>query len=260
MFFRRDKDLPAISIGITTFEHRFFQYFKPLLAAIRSADPDVEVIVAVNGEHNLLFSERYRTQMLAFLATVPRVYPIFFPMFRGVAKLWNTIIVHASEDHILLINDDLMISRSFVGDVRKYLKKLNYSSFTINKSWSHFLVSREEIDELGYFDERLLGIGEEDGDLEWRYFQKFRRKFANVFLRGVNNFAEESVQSYKPANISCHSGTKYSAFNREFMFQTKYRPDAKGYQGMFDFPHVVVDPCEQQYPYERFFRKYRSRL
>lgn len=259
MFFKK-APLPEISIGITTFEHRFEQYFKPLLAKLRQADPQTEIIVAVNGEHRRPFSEEYRAGIMSFLATMPRVFPVFFPSFRGVAKLWNSIIIHAGEDHVLMLNDDIMIDDDFLADVRKNVNKYKDRTFTINNSWSHYLVSRKEIDELGYFDERLLGIGEEDGDISWRYFQLYGRNILNCKMKGVRNFAEDSVYSYKPVNIDCHSGTKYSQFNREFMFHTKYRADKSGHQGMFDSPHVLQDPGQRQYPNESFYRDNRHNL
>jgi hypothetical protein len=45
----------------------------------------------------------------------------------------------------------------------------------MNKSWSHFLISRQEIDELGYFDKRILGLGEEGGNMTWRYIRQYKR-------------------------------------------------------------------------------------
>lgn len=86
---------------------------------------------------------------------------------------------------------------------------------------SYFLVSRTEIDELGYFDERLFGIGEEDGDITWRYFHRYGREIPSVSMKGTLNYAEEAVRAYKPVNIQTHSGTKYSLFNRRFMFTEK---------------------------------------
>jgi glycosyltransferase involved in cell wall biosynthesis len=251
----------AISIGITTFAARFEEYFKPLLTKIREIDSDIEIVVAVNGEHKVKFDEAYRQNILAFLASQKNVFPVFFPTFRGLAKLWNTIIIHASHDYILLLNDDIMIdSDNFLINIEKKLRRNNFLSFTINRSWSHFLLSRKEIDDLGYFDERLLGIGEEDGDITWRYYSKFGRTIADYNIRGVKNYAEETVYSYKPANIACHSGTKYSQFNRDFMFSHKYRPYSDGYKGMFAVPVSLQDPCPVQYPNEKFYRTNRDKL
>lgn len=44
-------------------------------------------------------------------------------------------------------------------------------------------------------------------------------------MKSFINYAEETVNSYTPTNIKCHRGSKYSLFNREFMFAEKYHPD-----------------------------------
>ncbi len=249
-----------ITIGITTFADRFEKYFKPLLKHIREFDRHTEIIAAINGEHNQTFNEEYRHNILSFLSSQQNAFPIMFPIFRGVSKLWNSIIIHATHDYILMLNDDIMInSPTFVQDIKKHLVLNNYRSFTINKSWSHFLISREEIDYLGYFDERFLGIGEEDGDISWRYFHEYRRQLTNYKIKYFDNFAEETVNSYKPVNIKCHSGTKYSRFNRNFI-QQKYKNDQYGIPGLFGEPVRLADPGPEQYPNERFYRQNNDKL
>ncbi|MFW8601949.1 glycosyltransferase family 2 protein [Desulfobacterota bacterium M19] len=250
----------SITIGITTFADRFDKYFKPLLNRINEFENNTEIIVAVNGEHDQAFNEEYRQKILTFLASHQNVFPIMFPVFRGVSKLWNSIIIHATNNYILMLNDDIMInSPTFIKDVKRYIILNNYRSFTINKSWSHFLISRAEIDYLGYFDERLLGIGEEDGDISWRYFHEYRRQLADYKIKYFDNFAEETVSSYKPINIECHSGTKYSRFNRNFI-QKKYKNDPYGIPGLFGQPVRLADPGPEQYPNEWFYHQNKNKL
>lgn len=253
-------DPADISIGITTFEDRFDKYFAPLLARIRECAGN-EIVVAVNGEHERAFGEEYRRRVLEYLSRHRDVYPIVFPRFRGLSKLWNSIIVHATGDYILMLNDDVMIERpDFMDRVGAALRRNGGRTFVINRSWSHFLVSRAEIDELGYFDERLLGIGEEDGDITWRYVHRYGREIRNVSLKEFVNYAEETVRTYKPVNIQTHSGTKYSLFNRRFLFTEKYEPNPEGIKGMFGEPFISKDPGKEQYPNERFYRRRRKEL
>jgi predicted glycosyltransferase involved in capsule biosynthesis len=154
-----------------------------------------------------------------------------------------------------MLNDDVMIERQgFMEEVCSALRRNGGRSFLINRSWSHFVLCREEIDELGYFDERLLGIGEEDGDMTWRYIRMYGREIPSVRLKGFVNYAEETVRAYKPLNIKTHSGTKYSLFNRSFMFEEKYEPNPEGIKGMFDEPVALKNPGKEQYPNERFYR------
>lgn len=256
----RDIGPDDITIGITTFEHRFDRYFVPLLDRIRKYAEN-EIIVAVNGEHERAFDEEYRRRILESIARHRNVFPVVFPRFRGLSKLWNSIIVHATGDHVLMLNDDVMIDRpGFMEDVRSALGRNGGRTFLINRSWSHFVVSRAEIDALGYFDERLLGIGEEDGDMTWRYIERFGSEIPGVKIRGFVNYAEETVRTYTPVNIRTHSGTKYSLFNRRFMFSEKYEASPDGIRGMFDEPFALRDPGGRQYPNERFYRSRKKEL
>lgn len=227
----RSGDLPGgppdiragdISIGITTFEHRFERYFVPLLERIREYAGN-EIIVAVNGEHEREFGEEYRRRVLECIAGHKNVYPVMFPRFRGLSKLWTSVIIHATHDHVLMLNDDIMIRKPrFLVDVCAALRRNGGRTFVINRSWSHFVVSREEI------DERLLGIGEEDGDIIWRYMKRYGREIPSFPIKGFENYAEETVRSYQPVNIQTHSGTEYSLFNRKFMFSEKYEATPDG--------------------------------
>lgn len=249
-----------LSIGITTFEHRFERYFVPLLERIREYAGN-EVIVAINGEHEREFGEEYRGRVLECIARHRNVYPVVFPRFRGLSKLWNTVIVHATGDPILMLNDDIMIrSPRFIENVCAALNRNEGRTFVINRSWSHFVVSREEIDALGYFDERLLGIGEEDGDITWRYRRRYGREIPSFTVKGFENYAEETLRTYKPVNIQTHSGTKYSLFNRKFIGSEKYEASPDGWKGMFDEPVALKDAGKDQYPNERFYRSRKKEL
>lgn len=249
-----------VTIGITTFEARFERYFVPLLKQIREYS-DNEIVVAVNGENNREFGEEYRNKFLRFIADCDKTYPIFFPRFRGLSKLWNSIAIHATHDHILMLNDDIMIDNpGFMSDVCNSICRNEGKTFLINRSWSHFLINRDELDTLGYFDERLLGIGQEDGDITWRYIKQYGEAIPSFKMRGFQNYSEETVRSYKPVNVRTHSGTKYSLFNKQFIHEEKYSPVSDGIQGMFDTAVILKDPGERQYPNERFYRLRRKEL
>lgn len=83
---------PAISpfsIAIVTYNQRFGKFFVPLLRQIREHF-DGEIIVGINGNHGQKFDEEYRVKMLQLLAKYEGVFPIFFPTFRGLPKIWNS--------------------------------------------------------------------------------------------------------------------------------------------------------------------------
>lgn len=259
--FRKQPVRYKISIGITTFEARFDEYFVPLISKLNGYDNYHEIIVTINGENNRDFGEAYRKRILEFISSKSRIYPVLFPSFRGLSKLWNTIIIHSTNDHILILNDDIMITQSaYIDKIGRAIRKNHGKSFLINDSWSHFVVNKKEIEELGYFDERLLGIGEEDGDMAWRYIKKYREPIKKYSMSEFVNYAGETVDSYKPINIKCHSNTKYSLFNRHFIYNCKYRPDSKGIKGMFDYPVELNDPGPEQYPNENFYQKHKNEL
>jgi GR25 family glycosyltransferase involved in LPS biosynthesis len=249
-----------ITIGIATFERRFEDYFVPLLTKIRSLENNAEIVVAVNGEHGRGFGEDYRRRILEFISRHQKIFPIFFPTFRSLSKLWNTILIHASNEIVLMLNDDTLISDGkFMNKISSILKKNGGRSFLINHSWSHFVARREEIADLGYFDERLLGIGEEDGDMTWRYIREYGAPMKSHTIKGFTNYAEDTM-AQQPENIKCHSGSKYSLFNQRFVHEKKYEVSAQGIKGMFDTPMEMKDEGPDQYPNERFFREHSDEL
>ena len=258
--FRKGKNPFQISMGIATFEKRFEEYFVPLLTRIRAFEMDAEIVVAINGDHKKTFGEDYRRRMLKFLSTHQNTFPIFFPTFRSLSKLWNTILIHASNEIVLMLNDDTLITDGkFMNKISSILKKNGNRSFLINRSWSHFVARKEEIANLGYFDERLLGIGEEDGDMAWRYIQEHGIPMASHKIRGFKNYAEDTM-AQQPENIACHGNSKYSLFNRRFVHEKKYVASDQGIKGMFDEPMEMEDKGPEQYPSERFYRDHSDEL
>ncbi len=249
-----------ISIGISTFEKRFEDYFVPLLTKIRSFEPDAEIVVAINGEHQRAFGEGYRRRILEFISTQKKTFPIIFPVFRSLSKLWNTILIHTTGDFVLMLNDDTLITdENFMRKIMNILKKNRGRSFLINRSWSHFVARVEEMADLGYFDERLLGIGEEDGDMTWRYIHKYGAPMESHSIRGFKNYAEHTMVQ-QPENIKCHSSSKYSLFNRRFVHEQKYVVSPHGIKGMFDAPMEMKDEGPDQYPNERFYQEHKHEL
>jgi hypothetical protein len=249
-----------LSVGITTFKRRFKTYFVPLLDKIKAISPEIEVIVAINGEHGIPLDEEYRSMVLKYIAVQRNVVPIMFPCFRGLAKLWNNIIITASNDYILVLNDDTQITEeAFFQRLIAYLMQNKFRSFKINGCWSHVLLNKWEVDQVGYFDERLLGIGEEDHDFEWRYGKILKREFVSYKLSGIKNCCD---MSYAPANIRIGLFNKYSHFNNHFIFNEKYQidPDKGIRHGAWPERLVPLLDNKNQYPYEKFFRDRKFEL
>ncbi len=247
------------SIVITTFDQRFDPFLKPLISSIKTLRPAIEVLVMVNGPANAHFDPVYRSAILQFLAMQEKCFPTLFPNFQALAKLWNRGAITATNNHVLVLNDDLEIDCSlhpnFFDAFEKVLETEN-RTFKINGSFSHFCLNKEELIDVGFFDERLLGIGEEDGDFTWRYFATYGQNISSINLPGITNVQSSLADSGFVKGIR-----HYAKFNRDFIKNDKYQEVLfGGYKGMFDKRSKKKLADEVQYPYERFYLKNRHKL
>jgi hypothetical protein len=232
-------------IGIVSFNKRFDSYFKPLIKFIKD-NSDLEVVVCINGSLREDFDQQYRKELLNLLSEYNKVYPMVFTSFRSLSKLWNNLIINSTKDNILILNDDVKIyDKKFFQDVED---NLSNDLFTINGSWSHFVANRTQMIELGFFDERLLGVGEEDGDMVFRYINKYKQYPKNIISQNLLNISSNENQDNMKKGIG-----KYSLFNRAFMFDHKYSTNPNGIKGMFDYPVIQNIPDANLYPYEKFY-------
>ena len=75
------------------------------------------------------------------------------------------------------------------------------------------MINRTELIEVGFFDERLLGLGEEeDGDFCWRYHERYDYEIRSITIPGIAN-----VQS-DLADPGYAKGIRIAGiFNRQFI-------------------------------------------
>jgi len=254
------------TIGITTFEHRFEKYFKPLLLQIKKNLPDIEVIVYVNGQYGRDFNENYRSNLLEFISQQNNVFPIVSPYFKGLSKIWNSIVVQSSNDNLFILNDDIWLDDSFFSQIPEMFKVTNYGSFRLNGSFSHFCVNRKEIFEVGFFDERLIGLGEEDGDwcFRWeKFYQKHLPVLQTPFVHSFYNIKDDKNSENMEKDATWG---KYTPWNARWIFSNKYDPDdtqlaisqgfpANGQGGMYGKPVAIRKDNKEldYYPAEKFF-------
>lgn len=230
------------AIGITTYSKRFTRFLKPLIAQIREHS-NAPIIISINGDYNSKFDEKYRREILAFLAQYDDIYPSIHPQFRSLAKLWNEILVKSPLENVLLCNDDIALSKQFFDELDCAITQNKGKSFKMNTTWSHIFLNRNEVREIGWFDERFLNIGHEDIDFEVRWFHKHKSYFPNIIgVKGVKNFVDdkEVLVGQRIAN------SKYGAFNAEF-FHKKYN-------------NRRYFKDESQYPYEPFYWEHKNEL
>lgn len=223
------------SIGITTYSYRFDIFLKSLIKDIRNLTSQ-EIILGINGNYKENFDEKYRIDLLSYLTNFSKIYPFIYPQFRSLAKIWNNIIINSSNDYILILNDDEKIdSNKFFIDIEKAINTYQ-SSFIINNNFCHFVIKKEEINKVGYFDERFLGIGWEDSEFKKRYKKILKKEILNINIEGIIDYIDRRniIINQKKA------GGKYSLFNQEV-----YNKNMK---------------FIEQYPHESFYLENKNKL
>jgi hypothetical protein len=243
------------TIAITTFSKRY-KFISKLIPQIRE-HKDNKIFVIINGEKDGHFDEEYRVNILKLCMENTNVFPIFYVETRGLSKMWNTALVASDIDNMLILNDDIeILTRDIFDKTHNHILSDKYHGLTkMNGSFSHFIVNKPLMENVGYFDERLLGFGEEDGDITYRLL-KMGIHVGNIAVNGLINIVSDVRHDHVVAGIG-----KYSNFNREFVYNYKYKPDnTSQIKGMFDSPMAEALNNETQYPYEKFFRSNKQLL
>lgn len=245
-------------IGITTFSLRF-DFVETLIKKIRNLNIKNNIYLCINGEKDSNFDENYREKILKLCLEHSNVFPIFFVETRGLSKMWNTLIIHSTKNDILILNDDIdLVNDNMFRVVSDHVESSEYYGLTkINGTFSYFLINKDLIDELGYFDERLIGFGEEDGDITYRMLSKKGKDVYQINVSGVNNIVSDIRHEHIKSGVG-----KYSWFNRNFTFNEKYNCTnaTSGISGMFGIICDQVLPDENLYPYEKFFKENKTNL
>ena len=101
------------SIGVVTYLGRFDTYFKPLLRRLNLIFPDYDILVFLNGHHNLEKQIGYLQEATTFLAQFPQVRYLTNVRHQPLTRAWNWLILMAACQHILLLNDDVTVNLEF---------------------------------------------------------------------------------------------------------------------------------------------------
>ena len=153
------------------------------------------------------------------------IYPQFYTKFTSLSKLWNRSIQNSSNDMVLVLNDDVKIEDGFFDWIEKNIKHAGSKYFVINKLWCHFLINKNFLNSVNWFDERYLGIGWEDYDMQGINLPK------NLLTCGlIHSFHKENLE--KPAQEKIRGNLKYSKFNQEVYdkkWNNKKLPESKQY-------------------------------
>ena len=227
------------SIIISTFEARFFDYAIPLINSLRS-EITTPIYVVINGNYSKSQNNIALQEFLINLGNYRDIYPIAFSNFHGCAELWNTGIVHADTEFFIILNDDIHVYPKIFKDSMQLINKSidEYGLVTINRAFSHFGISRKCIQEVGFFDEHFLGIGEEDRDYFYRYELIYEKKPFNLSLDAFFNLSDQS----RDHSIKKISGSKYSQFNANIQIEFYAIDRDSQIQGRYETPVTRIKP------------------
>src|SRR3990167_4551576 len=242
------------SIVIATFSQRFDEWLKPLIKEIKRQRPDAEIIIGINGDKDGM-DDTYRENILSLLSSYSKTYPTVYPTFRSISKIWNLGVQFASNDTVLILNDDITLEGGFFDAYEDCIA--THTSLTINTSFSAFSVSRRELMEINWFDERLLGVGLEDSDFVNKYNHRYKGELLNISMESCKNVVDErfyKVHSYK---LSKQVKAENNNNKDRLVGQTL---DARF--GRYTGFNYGVDLSNQsiQYPYERFYLDNKHKL
>jgi len=235
-------------IVITTFSKRFFSDCLPLVKELRESGVTQEIIVAINGDFNVDYDQELRKNFLFELARFEGVSPVCFSTFRGLSVVWNRAILSGDAAVTVVLNDDLIVNRETVTSTLRILVEggRNSGICLLNLSWSHFAIASSVFTDIGYFDERLLGIGEEDPDMTFRFESFYGFTPPSISADG---FIHDSSFEFD-SNIKSGKG-KYSLFNWVFI-EKKYNFGTGFSSRMFDLPGKLVLEDLRLYPAEEW--------
>jgi hypothetical protein len=213
---------------------------------LRESGVTQEIIVGINGDFNSSFDMELRRKFLFELAKYSGVSPVCFSTFRGLSVVWNRSIISGDSAITVVLNDDLIVNRKSVLSTLEILAKGAVESgiCLLNLSWSHFAISSSVFNDIGYFDERLLGIGEEDPDMTYRFESFYGFTPPTISADG---FIHDSSDEFDP-HIKPGKG-KYSLFNWVFI-EKKYAFGTGRQSRMFDLPGELVLEDLPLYPAE----------
>lgn len=250
-------DIDDLSIIITTFEARFFEFTIPLIAALRT-EINLPIFVIINGNYTKQKDNYLLQEFIKELGKYSSIYPTTFSNFHGCAELWNTGIVTADSEYFLIFNDDIHVYPHLIKNKLVLIRELIIQNelVTINRSFSHFGISRKCIEEVGFFDEHFIGIGEEDRDYFYRYESKYLRKPYNFSTDVFYNYGDESRDN----EVQKNPGEKYSSFNA-IIQQEFYSNKPEGtIQGRYEFPVKRLNKFLDPRPLWKFRRDNYFRL
>jgi hypothetical protein len=209
------------SIGIVTYLGRFESYFQPLVRKLHFLFPDYEKNVFINGHYDTVRQFQYLRDVTAFLGHYPDFRYVTNLHHQPLARGWNWLMLMSRCNQVLILNDDI----SFDLEFRHNLESLRLVDqvFMLNHSWSHFVINKQVIRRVGWFDERFIGVGYEDIDYVLRLGMN-GVPLGNAMIHGLHNHS--ALQDNAGwANLSGVFQGKYASMNEEVFLKKWFRSD-----------------------------------
>lgn len=211
--------MKSYTVGFMTYVHRYESHFLPLFENLSKQRPEIEKVVFFNGQHKEKFDVEFRKKCLEEMSKYDNTFVHVSPMFRSFSHMVNTNVNMSSNENILILSDDISVSDQFLSEYENILEGTD-TSFLLNLSYAHFSLTRTDIKNVGYFDERLLGMGEEDGEWDFRFCETY--SVPNQTHLGVPSFQTNHIHHNNEygydtnKNIRNHNG-KHSTYNQNFL-------------------------------------------
>ena len=233
----------SYSIGVVTYHARFEPYFMPLIKNLVRIFPDKEILCVINGHSDRTLQIKYMDRVTSFMRKFPNVRYITYDTGQSLSKCWNQLIIFSHTEKTVILNDDVFIGDYFREQLEDNMDK--YDFFTINGSFSHFAISKNTIRKVGWFDERLSGVGWEDIDYAFR-LQMAGIPCPSVKILGSLNLSTDTG-GFDWKNDPNRPKTKYTYANEDF-FKTKwhtklYNPKMTDFKYKSDGPHIAFSPA-----------------
>lgn len=221
------------SIGVVTYVARFEEFFMPIIRQLTEVFPDKEIVCIINGHPDLASQIKYLKHVTAFMARYPNVRYLSYETHQPLSKCFNWLLMMSFAKRMLILNDDLSLNLLFRRDFEKALAD-NPDLFIINHSWSHFVISKDIVKKVGWFDERFLATGQEDGDYRSRMENAGLEVKEAKCLGVINYIAPQKDAGWQNMSAVSKQSGKTSEINDEF-FNKKFSPNGKNKYGDSSF-------------------------
>lgn len=234
------------TIGIVTYHARFEAYFSPLIENLTRIFPDKEILCVINGHSDKTLQIKYLDKATKFLRQFPNVRYLTYDIGQSLSKCWNQLIILSHSEKTVVLSDDVFIGEFFREQLEEHID--DYDFFTINRSFAHFVISKNTVRKVGWFEERLPRIGWEDNDYKFR-LRMAGVPEANVKLLGSLNLHTDTEGS-DWVNDPAKPKSKYAYANEDF-FKTKwltkyYNPEIKEFKYVGADDYHTFSPASEE--------------